>query len=111
MQKNPTPRFGFFNPRFLSAFTLCIAGACLAIVSFAPAQKEEPQARRLPPRYMPVAGEKGEDLDRMEQEWNNRLTYPTGLFNPEWLRLAAVKDSLIARAIPAGLPLSKSALA
>ena len=61
--------------------------------------------------YMPVPGGKADDLDRMEQEWNNRLTYPTGLFNPQWLRLAAAQDALISRAVPLGLPLSKSALA
>ena len=60
---------------------------------------------------MPVAGEKGEDLERLEQEWNNRLTYPTGVFDPLWLRLAAAQDSLISTAIPSGLPLNASALA
>src|SRR5206468_4434578 len=34
------------------------------------------------------------------------LTYPTGIFNPAWLRLAAAKDALIPHAIPAGLPLN-----
>jgi hypothetical protein len=40
----------------------------------------------------------------MEVEWNNRLTYPTGIFDPAWVRLAALKDALIPRGIPAGLP-------
>jgi hypothetical protein len=40
----------------------------------------------------------------MEVEWNNRLTYPTGLFNPLWLRLAAAQDALIPRGIPLGVP-------
>ena len=57
-----------------------------------------------PPRYMPVPGGEPDDLDRMETEWNNRLTYPTGLFDPAWVRLAALKDALIPRGIPGGLP-------
>jgi hypothetical protein len=52
---------------------------------------------------MPVPGGKVDDLDRMEVEWNNRLTYPTGLFNPAWLRLAAAQDALIPRGIPLGI--------
>src|SRR5207253_5222204 len=55
------------------------------------------------PRYMPVQGERGEELNRMEEEWNNRLTYPTGIFNPAWLQAAAVQDSLLQRAVPAGV--------
>src|SRR4030095_8811875 len=53
-------------------------------------------------RYMPVAGEKGEDLNQMELEWHNRLTYPTGHFNPAWMRRAAADHARIKRAIPLG---------
>ena len=66
----------------------------------APVAKAAPR----PELDMPVPGGKADDLDRMEQEWHNRLTYPTGIFNPEWLRLAAATDALIQRAIPAGAP-------
>ena len=55
-------------------------------------------------RYMPVPGGEVDDLDRMEAEWNNRLTYPTGRFDPAWVRHAAAQDALIERNIPAGLP-------
>ncbi|HEX8076872.1 MAG TPA: hypothetical protein VF511_03580, partial [Chthoniobacterales bacterium] len=55
--------------------------------------------------YMPVAGEKGEDLERMETDWFHRLTYPTGRFDPAWLRAAAVQDTAIERAVPAGIRL------
>ena len=61
-----------------------------------------------PPRYMPVRGEKGEDLSRMEQEWNDRLTYPTGRFNPAWLRQAAAQDAKIRRNIPLGAAATRS---
>jgi hypothetical protein len=63
------------------------------------------------PRYMPVAGERGEaeGLNRMEEEWNNRLTYPTGVFDPAWVRQAAAQDRLIRRAIPGGVPFKAAA--
>src|SRR4029077_21221291 len=42
--------------------------------------------------------------NRMEEEWNNRITYPTGVFDPAWIRQAVAQDSLIQRAIPGGVP-------
>ena len=54
-------------------------------------------------RYMPVPGGEVDDLDAMEVEWNNRLTYPTGRFNPAWVRQAATQHAQIARRVPAGL--------
>jgi hypothetical protein len=57
-------------------------------------------------RYMPVPGERGETaaLNRLEALWHDRLTYPTGLFDPAWVRAAALADRLVPRAIPGGLP-------
>ena len=55
------------------------------------------------PRYMPVPGGKANELDRLEVEWHNRLTYPTGFFDPAWVRRAAETDDAIARSIPLGL--------
>src|ERR1700757_2589753 len=106
-------RAGFFVKRTLPALTLSFVGVLLALGSFVVTDKPHKMTdnTRERERYMPVAGEKGEDLERMEQEWNNRLTYPTGLFNPLWLRLAAAQDSLINSAIPLGTPLSASLLA
>ncbi len=60
---------------------------------------------------MPVPEGKADDLDRMEQEWNNRLTYPTGRFNPRWLRLAAAQHNRLARAIPFGIQANAATLA
>lgn len=59
---------------------------------------------------MPVPGGEADDLNRLEAEWHDRLTYPTGLFDPTWLRIAAVQDALLQRSIPAGgrLDLSQS---
>jgi hypothetical protein len=98
---------GFFIPRALLAVLLCSGGVALSLFSFKlpsanPKVSNREADRR--PHYMPVAGEKGEDLDRMEQQWNDRLTYPTGTFNPLWLQLAAAQDKLIQSALPLGLP-------
>jgi excisionase family DNA binding protein len=52
-----------------------------------------------PARDMPVpGGDTGEQLDTLDSYWNTRLTYPTGNFNPAWLRHAAAQ----AKAIPSG---------
>ncbi len=51
---------------------------------------------------MPVPGEKAEDLNAIEEDWNNRLTYPTGVFDPAWVRAAATQDASIANSVPAG---------
>jgi hypothetical protein len=111
MKKNTSPS-GSFNLRVFLSLVLGLAGVFLAMASIAPPTQNGPTAvgntAPLLERDMPVPGGKADDLDRMEEEWNNRLTYPTGLFNPEWLRLAAIQDSLIARALPAGLQVNRS---
>ena len=109
MNKKRASRPAFLKIRASIALALLVSAACLAMFSFAPpgvfpvktgrADREQRQ------RYMPIRGGEPDDLNRMEEEWNNRLTYPTGIFNPAWLRLAAASDSLITRAIPAGVPL------
>src|SRR5438270_10078569 len=107
---------GFLQIRALLALLLFGGAICLAKFSIAPPQAANGARERRDvdrPRYMPVAGERGEsgNLNRMEEEWNNRLTYPTGVFNPEWLQAAAVQDSLLQRAIPAGIPFEATAAA
>ena len=55
-------------------------------------------------RFLPIpngeAGEEAQALARLEQQWNDRLTYPTGKFNPGWLRAAAAQDARIQRVNP-----------
>src|SRR5437868_2515555 len=109
MNKKRAGRSGFLQIRALLAITLFGTGICLATFSLTPAglknsDRNRADTHRLP-RYMPVRGGEPDDLNRMEEEWNNRLTYPTGIFNPAWLRLAATTDSLVTSAIPAGIPL------
>ncbi|MGZ4308843.1 MAG: PxKF domain-containing protein [Gaiellaceae bacterium] len=56
--------------------------------------------------YMPVpGGDVGEQLNTLDTYWNTRLTYPTGNFNPAWLRHAAAQ----AKAIPSGIPAGRQA--
>jgi hypothetical protein len=111
MKKTPAGRSGFLQIRALGALLLFGSAICLAKFSLAPPQfvkRERARGEADRPRYMPVpGGERGDadELNRMEEEWNNRLTYPTGVFNPAWLRLAADADSLITSAIPSGVPL------
>jgi hypothetical protein len=57
-------------------------------------------------RYMPVPGGEADDLDGIELDWHNRVTYPTGRFDPAWVREAAAQDTRIARGIPFGLQAS-----
>src|SRR6266480_4528907 len=109
MKINRAGRFGFLQIRALVAVALFGVAICLAKFSFAPPQttnneREHEEMDRLG-RYMPVPGGDADDMSRMEEEWNNRLTYPTGIFDPLWVRLAAAKDALIQRAIPLGIPL------
>ena len=115
MKKNRTSTSGLFRLRVLLAFALCSSGVLLAISSFtgmgwhlvgrpegSKSEKERGEVDRLG-RYMPVPGGEADDLNGMEVDWHNRLTYPTGRFDPAWVREAAAQDARIARSIPFGL--------
>src|SRR5437763_1739320 len=86
---------GFFRPRVFAGFVFFAAGICLATFSFN--KRPTPQQR-----YMPVPGGEPDDLNRLEAQWNDRLTYPTGRFDPAWVRQAAAADKLITRNAPFG---------
>jgi hypothetical protein len=106
MKTNSASERAWFNPRILLAFTLCSAGAALAISTFTGGRELKLAANSLAqerPRYMPVEGGEVDDLERMEIDWHNRLTYPTGKFDPAWIRAAALHDRGIARGVPAGV--------
>ena len=102
MSKKSALQFAFIHLRVLLALTLCSVGVLLAGISWTgiPGYSAGPKAPndtdRLP-RYMPVPGGKPDDLNRMEVEWNNRVTYPTGRFDPTWVRKAALQDARIAQ--------------
>jgi hypothetical protein len=104
---------GFFNLRALIGFTLCFMGVALALFAhFSPltnhiSLSSATKASR-PAPYMPVPGAGPEteaaDLGRLEQFWSDRLTYPTGRFDPRWLRAAAAQHARLPSGVPAGLP-------
>jgi hypothetical protein len=108
MKLKPSPQSGAFNPRAFLAFLLCSSGVLLAFFSvaqMAPRAVEQP-AEQERQRDMPVpkgdSRNEGGDLGQLEQFWSDRLTYPTGVFNPAWVRKAAAQDRRIARSVPAG---------
>ena len=103
MRKHRVAESGSFNPRIVAAFLLCAGGAALAFFSLLPPKQDNGTTAEQRDRYMPVPGGEADDLNRLEEEWNNRLTYPTGIFNPLWVRLAAAQDALIPRGIPLGV--------
>src|SRR5215208_1715016 len=46
--------------------------------------------------------EPGGDAGQLESYWRDRVTYPTGHFNPGWLRKAAAQDAHVPRGVPGG---------
>src|SRR5437773_3783799 len=94
---------GFFNLRALLGLTLVLSGVALAILADKDAALRRPSG---PERYMPVPGSdtRGEasGLAELEQYWHNRLTFPTGRFDPAWVRAAAAQHARLATGVPAG---------
>ena len=80
---------GFINLRALLGLTLCLFGLGLAILAGRNGALQRPSE---PARYMPVPGarlqEEAIGLAQLEQYWHDRLTYPTGRFDPAWVRAA-----------------------
>src|SRR6266545_4090536 len=114
---------GFFNLRALIGFTLCFVGVALALFASFPVRRSLgvggspltdhlslPSATKAsrPLPYMPAPGQRPDteaaDLGRLERFWNDRLTYPTGRFDPRWLRAAAAQHARLPLGVPAGVP-------
>ena len=106
MPNNLSEESGIFSPRVFAGFLLCLASVCLATFGFNDALRPDRSKSSVPvpasATYQPVPGGDPDDLDRLEADWNNRLTYPTGVFDPAWVRLAAAADARIARNVPFG---------
>ena len=102
------------NNKYFRLFALGI----LAIATFVIVAKQSgteyviPALRAMDPekleRMLPVPGgegkEEGQALAALEMYWNDRLTYPTGQFDPAWLRDAVEQDRVVPRGIPDGVP-------
>src|SRR4051794_28973747 len=112
MKKKSSTRFAFLNMRALFAFALCSLGVTFACVALVPssrlplqASSESAAEEEEQMRDMPIPGKGGkesQDLAKLERFWSDRLTYPTGRFNPAWLRNAAKEHSRMPVAAPAG---------
>lgn len=102
MKKKSASQSAFFNLRVTLGLLFCSAGIGLAMLGYHGFSLNTAAVPARAERYMPVPGEKAEDLDRLEAEWHNRLTYPTGVFNPEWVRRAAFHDLNVERSVPLG---------
>src|SRR4051812_38986904 len=103
MKKKSWTTAGAFRPRIFVAFNLFLAAVLLGAVALQ--ETKEPKRAENetePERYMPVPGGESDDLDRMEEEWANRLSYPTGRFDPAWMRRAVEQDAFVSRGLPAG---------
>jgi hypothetical protein len=91
------------NLRVLLALTLCFCGLALAIIADKTSAVRPGSERE---RYMPVPGGDSRDealrLAELEQYWHDRLTYPTGRFDPAWLRAAAAQHARMTSGVPAG---------
>ena len=101
---NSCSRSAFFNPRVLVGLALLMLGMLLGLAAL----KRQPdlQSSDQLSRDMPTLGDdpanEPRDLGRLEQFWNDRLTYPTGVFNPAWVRAAAVQHLRMPTSVPAG---------
>src|SRR4029453_2736040 len=94
---------GFINLRALLGLTLGLSGVALAIFAGKDgALQRSPE----PERYMPVPGGDSRDeaanLGQLEQYWRDRLTFPTGRFDPAWLRAAAAQHARMTTGVPTG---------
>ncbi|HZT61309.1 MAG TPA: hypothetical protein VFA21_22065 [Pyrinomonadaceae bacterium] len=66
------------------------------------ARAERKGAAREEASAVEPAGERDEALLEQEEFWAARLTYPTGRFDPAWVREALKQDEAVERAVPAG---------
>ena len=69
-----------------------IAAGVLAQHAFFPGPHDRARQVHAP------GGDQGEDLDGADGYWTTRLTYPTGEFNPDWIRRAVAQDARVPRA-------------
>jgi hypothetical protein len=94
---------GFINLRALLGLTLGLSGVALAIFAGKDgALQRSPE----PERYLPVPGGiHGTKLLTLAN-WNSigrdRLTFPTGRFDPAWLRAAAAQHARMTTGVPTG---------
>jgi hypothetical protein len=83
-----------FSASVVGLIALAVAAIVLAVPGHHSTKNTAPPSAAA---YMPVPGNaEHEQFGAMDTYWNDRLTYPTGHFNPAWLRAAKRQDSRIA---------------
>lgn len=116
MKKHSSAQAAFFNFRVLLGVTLSFLAIALAIFAARDSMLRSPQgpnqssvSSEVPDErlhYMPVPGrntrEEAAGLAQLEQFWFDRLTFPTGRFNPAWVRKAAAQHSRMRKGKPFG---------
>src|SRR5437016_1860460 len=103
MKKKSNSRSAFFNLRVLLGVSLGFLGIALVIFAVRPSAEQRAQESL---HYMPVPADKPQEetaaLSRLEQFWFDRLTFPTGRFNPAWVRAAAAQHARMQSGVPFG---------
>ena len=116
MKKKSTSHSAFFNLRVLLGFTLSFFAVALAIFAGWGGALRSPDRRaglafrrRVPtsplvtcPYPAVMHRRRLAGLARLEQYWNDRLTFPTGRFNPAWVRAAAREHARMPSGVPFG---------
>src|SRR4051794_10240871 len=92
----------FLRLRAAAAFSL---GSVALALGLAAATDTSPEAVAADTRarYVPAGNSDADNLDALEAQWASRLSYPTGHFDPTWVRAAARQDGRVARSIPSGI--------
>lgn len=93
--------------RLTASFSLCCFAAALAILATINSEHRAEKS----PRYAAVPQSEAGGLDALEAQWAARLSYPTGKFDPWWVRAAAVQDAAVTRSIPSGQHAAQFSLA
>jgi hypothetical protein len=119
MKKTSSARRAFFNLRVLLGITVSFLGIGIAIfaardgtqLKLHSSSQSTASADEIA-HYMPVPGsntrEEASGLAQLEQFWFDRLTFPTGRFNPAWVRAAAAQHSRMSSGVPLGQRLKMS---
>lgn len=97
---SPRSRLVSSTPRVVAGVSILFGGLALTVTALSGLSQLERE--RSANRDMPTLGGGYDDLNRLEIEWHNRLTYPTGRFRPEWVRAAAEQDRQVSRQVPLG---------
>ena len=108
MKTKSSTSSAFFHLRVFLGFSLVLVGVGLGVFAGRSAAPQRPDGTTGRGYYKPtLAGDSQGDLAgmaRLEEYWHHRVTYPTGRFDPAWLRAAAVQHAQMSMAVPAGVP-------